>query len=218
MHIERRKSAGGKIRYSFRYRDSKTGRLMRLPQNQTPVINDDNEAEQFCRKWEAESDCARVRARRRIEWRSRYYNFDSLLEIYTEHMKKEAPNSWNNNVFYMRNYVLAYFLVERACPNLEMWGTMYQDFREWLENEAELIYKKRDQKLISYSSKNHAIKALNTFLRYMFLKNQVQRFTTCPTFKSHLINSRTADDLVRDDEFDVIHRALQEVNVERSDF
>ena len=71
---------------------------------------------------------------------------------------------------------------------------------------------------ISYGSKNHTVRALNTFLRYLQLKNQILNFRPCPSFKSHLLNTRGADDLVLEEEYQAIHKELMQLDEEIADF
>ncbi len=68
----------------------------------------------------------------------------------------------------------------------------------------------RSSNIISYSSKNHAIKSLNTFLAHLYSKKIIHRLTKCESFGSHLVNKRTIDDVVHPDEMELIYKSLME--------
>jgi len=218
MHFEKITKKSGTLEYSFRFRDPQTKKLKRLARDLTPRMNTDEEANEFCQKWNAREDAARVRGQERLAWQRKFYNFENLLSIYSEHMKRQAPNSWKNSVFFMRHYVLDFYLNKMNVPNLELWHRYYLDFTEWLIKDATLVRQTEKQTHISYGSKNHCIRSLNTFLRYMKLKNQINHFSPCPSFKSHLLNTRGADDLVSEDEYNTIYNELTQLNEEVADF
>ena len=197
MKFEKRTNKDGSSYYSFVWYDSKNDKRLRLTRTEIKKrfgkdILTEAEARECLKLLSAQYESEKVRIERRLSWQQEFYNFTSLLEQYEKSQRKRAPNSFQNNVFYMKHYVLPFFLTQKKLNNIELWPDYFEDFRDWLEKSAKLM---RGKGLISFSSKNHAIKALNTFLSHLYDKKLIQRMSKCEAFGEHLINKRDIDDV-----------------------
>lgn len=210
MNIEVRKKANGDIYYSPVYWNGK--RKVRLKISEHPPFNSLEEANEWANAKTAEFDSMKARALRRQEWKSKYYNFSKLTSEYMKHCKKVQKNSWKNTEFYLYNYVLPYFLSEKHSNNPNNWNMYFQDFKNWLEDVATTITEPK--RIISYSSKNHCIKILNTFLNYLLITNKVDPVNVYKIsgFSTDKLNSRDADDLIKPKEFEDVYNHLLRKN------
>lgn len=212
MKMELRRNKNGTSYYSFVYYDRVSKRRIRISKDDIrrrfgKEITDQTEAADICKILEAESDSLKNRIAKRVKWEDQYYNFNELIGFYEKHQKKKAPNSYKNNLHYLKYYVLPYFLSIRKCNNLAIWFDFYPDFRDWLEEEARLI--KRPEKKISYASKNHAIKSLNTFMQILHHRGIVDRFFLCESFHDSKLNTKSIDDIIKESEMEQVYAALQ---------
>ncbi|MDA9189678.1 hypothetical protein N9O57_01720 [bacterium] len=155
----------------------------------------------------AEYDSVKLRCEKRLEWREKYFNFASLLDQYTIRQKKKAPYGYKNSVHYLKYYVLPYFLNITKNNNINGWYLDYPKFKYWLEDEAKLVSKPYQN--ISYASKNHAIKALNTFMRHLKQENVVTDLHICDAYHDSKLNERTIDDVITEDEFKSVYERLK---------
>lgn len=203
--------------YSFIIYDSKTHKNIRLKKQDVRNrfgcdIKSLSEAIRINNLLKAEYNSAKERYLRKLEWQKKYYNFAGLLDEYTKRQKRKAPHGFKNNVHYLKYYVLPYFLDIVQNNNINGWHLEYRKFRNWLEDEAKLI---RDpSKNISYSSKNHAVKALNTFMRHLHQEGIINQFHACEAFDESKLNTRTIDDVISEEESikiynDLIHNNYQ---------
>jgi integrase len=210
MRVEVRKKANGGEYFSFVYWDG--DKRVRLKKGEYPNFESLEKAQQWARTKEAEVDCAKSRARKRLEWRNLYYDFSKIADEYIDYCKRTQVNSWSCTTFYFEHYVLPFFLEVKAANNPNNWSMYFEDYKDWLEKDAYTI---RDpEKLISYSSKNHCIKTLNTFLTFLVRKNlidhgNVYKVTGFPTSK---INARDASSVLSKEEFESVHQILKELN------
>lgn len=210
MRVECRKLANGKHYYSFVFWDGE--KRVRLKKDECPHFEKREDAVQWAKAKEAEIDSAKSRVMRRMQWKTQYYQFSKISDSYIENCKKTQPNSWKNTAFYLEQYVLPYFLDVKKSNNLNNWSLHFEDFKNWLEDSAYTIKKKKA--LISYSTKNHCIKTLNTFLDYARRNNLVDPANVYKMtgFSSSKIGSRDASALISEDEFRFIHSKLKESN------
>ncbi len=215
MQKDLRKNKNGSIYYSFTYFDKELGKKVRLSrayiQNRFGRdLTTTTEAEAVIKILNAEFETVRIKLEKRTQWEKEFYNFSSLLNNYTIKQRKRAPNSYKNNVHYLRYYVLHYFLMIAKCNNIDFWPDIYEEFREWLETKATLI--KGANKLISYGSKNHCIKALNTFMRLLHREKVINKLILCEKFPSYQLNERSIDDVISQDEMHAIVKQLKSQN------
>jgi integrase len=208
MKYEKRTQKNGSSYYSFVHYDSKTDKRLRLTKEEVRKrfgkdILTQAEAKECLVLLEAQYESEKVRIQRRLSWEAEYYNFTGLLESYAKAQKKKAPNSWENNVFYIKHF----FLTKKKLNNVELWEDSFEEFKDWLEKDAKLV---RGKGIISFSSKNHAIKSLNTFMKLLHSQKLVTRLTRCDAFAEHLQNARTIDDVVHPKEVESVYKMLIE--------
>ena len=160
--VETRKRAKGEVGYSIVFWDGK--KRVRLKKDSHPNFNSLEEAQEWDRANEAIRDSVKTRIIQRLQWKTQYYKFTKLSEDYIENCKKTQPNSWKNTQFYLEHYVMPFYLEVKKSNNPNNWSMHFEDFREWLEDKAETVTKPK--RSIAYSTKNHVIKTLNTFLDF----------------------------------------------------
>lgn len=213
MKFELRTNLDGTSYYSFVYYDRKSKRTVRIPREQIKSrfgndIVDKNKAMEICKILETETDSLKKRMISRVEWEKEFYNFEQILSVYENYQKKKAPNSWKNNIHYLKYYVLPFFLNIKNCSNLLSWSDYYEEFKIWLEDEAYLI--KNPEKLISYASKNHAIKALNTFIQHLYIRRILPTKIQCECFPSKNLNEKGAEEIITLEEMEAVYSTLKE--------
>lgn len=210
MRVECRKLANGDHYYSFVY--SQDGKRVRLKKDSHPHFKTRHEAEQWAKAKESELECAKSRVIRRLQWKTQFYEFAKIADDYIEDCKKTQPNSWKNTEHALHQYVYPYFLDVKKSNNPNNWSLHFDDFKDWLENEAVGIRRPRRQ--ISYATKNHCIKTLNTFMTFLMRQNLVEKSNVykMTAFPGSKINRRDASALIPEDEFRVIHQLLKEKN------
>jgi hypothetical protein len=170
------------------------------------TIITDQDADEFCRMKEGEIESTKVRIQRRLAWKSRYYDFEKLLETHIEVRKRESPNNWKNDIYYLEQYVFNFFLNGNNYSNINDWYIHFEPFKEWLET---IDAAKGSQKL-SYSTKNQCIKALNAFLKVMKRKNKIERLDQCPQFPRHLEKQKDAESVISAPEKELIYASLHD--------
>lgn len=209
-----KRDSKGNTYYSFMLYDSKSGKNVRLKKSEIQNrfgkdITSEQEAIKVESALKAEYNSARERFKRQLEWQEEYYNFKDLLDEYTKRQMRKAPNGYKNNVHYLKYYVLPYFLNIAKNNNINNWHLSYGKFKNWLEDEASLI---RDpKKRISYSSKNHAIKSLNTFMRHLKAEGIVNVLHICEAFDESKLNEKSIDDVIDESESWLVYNKLLEL-------
>ncbi len=143
MQYERRNNNNG-LYFSFVWYDTRTKKRIRLTRAEIKKrfghdITTEDEAIECLKLLHAQYETEKIKIERRLSWEKEYYNFNKLLDQYEKAQKKSAPNSWMNSVFYMKHYVLPFFLTQKKLNNIELWEDGFDDFREWLEKKAKLI-------------------------------------------------------------------------------
>ncbi len=210
MRVEERKLSNGSSYFSFVYWDGE--KRVRLKKEECPHFNSRDKAVEWAKAKEAEINTVKSRIMRRLQWKTQYYQFSKLSDEYIEYCKKTQPNSWKNSQFDLENYVIPFFLEVKKSNNPNNWSLHFEDFKKWLEESAYTVKKK--QQLISYSTKNHCIKTLNTFLDYLKKRNMVDPSNVykVTSFPSHLVGSRNAEHLIAPEEFQIVHGILKDSN------
>ncbi|MCB9228847.1 MAG: hypothetical protein H6618_04480 [Deltaproteobacteria bacterium] len=212
MRVQLRNNKDGSHYYSFLYFDTDLNKMVRLSKGYIRKrfgkdITTEEEAKMAIGVLNAEYETMRQKIEKRAQWENKYYNFRGIVESYTKYQTKNAPNSYKNNLHYLRHYVLHYFLTIADCNNIDFWPNIYDEFRHWLDHDAMLI--KTPGRSISYGAKNHCIKALNTFIRHLYNTKIVQHLTLCPKFPAHLLGERTVDDVITPDEMEQVYKHLK---------
>lgn len=210
MRVEERKLTNGKSYFSFVYWNG--SRRVRLKKNEHPAFDSKAKAEEWAKSKEAEIETTKGRILRKLQWKTQYYEFSKLADDYTEYCKKKQPNSWKNSQANLQQYVFPFFLNIKSINNVNNWPMYFEDFRKWLEDEAVTI--KRGQKKLEYSTKNHCIQTLNTFLEFLVKSNLADPASIYKMsgFSSSKCNSRDANALISCDEFKTIHQNLKDQN------
>lgn len=215
MYWQKRKDRNGKEYFSFAYHDPVLGRNVRLRRREVPFgIDTEEKADQFCRLKEAEHEAARIRIQRKLEWKNKFYDFANLVEQFTVEIKRMAPNSWENSLYYLEHYAFPFFLGDKQCNNLNNWSALYDEFREWLDVRRT----SRGDKSLSYSTKNHVISALNSFMVVMKKKGQVAEIDKCQKFPGHLLKVRSGEDVLSKYEAEDIYSRLLDISHDSADF
>ncbi len=210
MKYERRENANGSHYYRFSFYDSKIKKQTHLTKAEVRKrfgrdIVDEDDARECLKLLAAKVESEKIRVQRRLEWQDKYYSFAKLADLYEEKQKKKAPNSWQNNCFYLRHYVLFFFLQKQKINLLDLWADHFEKFTTWLETAQKI----RGKGVIAYASKNHAIKALNTFLDHLEAERAITFSQRCPAFPEYLLYSRTIDDVVLPQEMEQIYEELK---------
>lgn len=220
MRFEKRKTRKNEVYYSFLYWDPKSKKRIRLRRSEVPAdIDCDSKAEEFCRTKEAELQSISLKVKRELEWKRKYYDFEQLLELYAKRRKTEAPNSWETDVYYLEQYVFTFFLTIKKTNNLNVWELHFEDLRDWLEKEAELVKQKGKNTKLAYATKNACIKALNRFLATMVRQQKMKGpATKCQMFPKHQLNRKGIESYINGNEANSIFEKLVELDNEVADF
>ncbi len=193
----------------FMYYDSTLKKNVRLRVGEIPPsLVSDADADAFCRQKESELEATKIRILRRLKWKSRYHNFEDLLEIFRNERIKESPNNWKNDIYYMEHYVLNFFINQNTFANMNDWYYYFESFKSWLEKVKTV----KGNSTLAYSTKNQCIKALNAFLKIMNRKNKVDRVTKCQQFARHLENSKNAEEVISETDAKKIYQELIRIN------
>jgi integrase len=210
MRVEARKLSSGEQYFSFVYWDGE--KRVRLKKDECPHFDSREKAETWAKAKEAEVNSAKSRVIRRLQWKTQFYEFSKISDTYIEYCKKTQPNSWKNTAFYLEQYVLPFFLEVKKSNNPNNWSLHFEDFKAWLEDDAFTI--KKNRVLISYSTKNHCIKTLNTFLDFLKRQNMVDPVSVYKVtgFSANKVGSRDASSLISEEEFKSVHGHLKELN------
>lgn len=216
MRAERRTYSNGEDYFSIVYYDGK--KKVRLKQTEHPKFETFEEAQEWAKAKAASYDCLKARAMKRLEWKSKYYNFKELIDEYESWCKKAQKNSWKNTLFYLQNYVIHYFLDVVKENNPNNWPTYFEKFKNWLEEDAKTT--RKPIRNISYSSKNHCIKSLNTFLSFLVRNGKADpaNIYKITGFGRSTMNYRDADSLIPRKEFDHIYKRMLELDEQSAIF
>ena len=180
------------IGYDAKIKDNRRLRVSEIPPHLlTKNTATDEQADEYCNKWDAVHDAAKVRIGRLLEWRESYGNFNDLVSIYEQVRKTEdATNSWTGDIQHLTQQVLPFFLIEKNCPNMELWSDYFEDFRDWLMKQ-EPVKKRNGQTTYAYATLNRCISTLNTFMETMKRRNKLTKLPSkCRFFKKGLLNRR----------------------------
>jgi len=217
MHIQKRKLAKG-VRYYLRYwKDNKN---CCVPKK---VIEDDPsfigeypfrtraEAQKFIKLSNRLKDYKNhAQGLRTLKEKNRLSDFDEYRVQFFKDVKTKAPNSFDAVMGYYNNYVEMYFLHIKKEYNIAKWYLLFRDFRYWLRDEAT---SSRNDMPISYSTKNHCIGALNSFLFSMQQMNIIPYSSKakCRLFPRHLVdqNARTVKDIISPNEYEKIRSRIK---------
>ena len=208
MYWEKR-GAAEEMQYCFIYWDPIAKTNIRIKQSDVPQdIETDAQADAFCRLKEAETEASKLRIARKLAWQKKFYDFEELLEIFEKEVQKRAPNSWQGQLYYLKQYGLDFFLNKKQSNNLNNWSLYFEEFRDWLLTVK--TGKTTQSQRLAYSSRNNVIGSVNIFLDIMFRKGKCELQPKCQKFPRHLLNRRDAEDVISTDEVKIITALLQE--------
>lgn len=210
--INRRTKKPDGWRYIFRKYNPETQRTEPVPVKQLPAhiryCQSDEIAEAYCKSKLAEEDAIKFRAKKRLEWKTKYANFEKLLVKFEKWQAKNAPNSYKNDVFYLEKYALHFFLDEKQSHdinNLDVWSLFYDDFKKWL-GEVKPLKWNRDK--LALNTQNRIIKALNMFLE-MVGKDLEKKFPKCPQHSFDDLPRVSAEDILSETEIKSVLASLK---------
>jgi integrase len=204
MKYEKRTNKDGSSYYSFVTSDRKRLTREQIRDRFGKDILTEEEAAECVKLLDTKYEADKAKVAKRLAWEQKFYNFKALLDQYMVKQKKKAPNSWQNNEFYLKYYVLHYFLQVAKLNNIELWFDHYDSFRDWLETAKTV----KSNRPIAAHSRNHAIKSLNTFMDHLYQANILSTYKKCEMFPEHMLNRRDVDDVVLEHEMETIYAKL----------
>jgi integrase len=167
------------------------------------------EAEKFAKSKSAEIDAVKVRVLKLKEWQEKFHDFKELLDEFSKTHQVKAPNSWQNDVYYLETYVFPFFLGKQLSNNVQNWVLYYQQFKAHLMEVKPLKYTKEN---LAINTQNKIIKALNLFLAFLCETHpELGRFEKCSVYPKHMCNKATADDILEEHEIPVLYQALMDI-------
>lgn len=208
------------IRWEFRRYDMNSKRYERVPVLEIPPeireSQDSEKVAEFCKLKNAEINAVSTRKKATTDWKHKYPAFDLLLAEFAKYQVIRAPNSWENDLYYLQSYVMKFFT--RKSPsddtmNILNWHLYYEEFRQWLSVEKPLKWQKKN---LALNTQNRIIKALNVFLN-MVGKKVGQEFPKCPTHNREELNQVTADDIFSQEEIKNLQFALKGIRPDSYD-
>lgn len=216
MYVTKITLKNGVHYYSFSYTCQKTKKRVKLKKSEHPLFTDKNEAILWAKSQEAHRQIEKTRVELALKWRNEYFNFNQLLKEFSNWYQYEAPNSYQQTIIRLEHYVFRFFLQEKKCGNVAQWNLYHEEFKGWLRNCISL----RTGKVISYSTKNHAIKALNNFTTFLRKHNKLTASDAvkCESFAKHLVKDRSYEDIVSSEEFIKLYDSLELLQGDVSDF
>lgn len=196
--------------FSFIYYDKYLGKNRRLGKAQVPSwVQTLEDAERFCRNHEAEGEATKLRVQLREAWKTKYHDFSELLVKYVEDRKSAAPNSWENDLYYLEQYVLHFFLEIADSNSIQGWPNHFSAFKKWLRSVKPL---KGSKPTLAISTQNHCIKALNTFLSFAYQEHQITLTEKCPVHPRRLIRRKDIESVISDEERKAVGRELRKID------
>ncbi len=175
-------------------------------------------AEEFIKNCNSLDDYKRhANGLKNLKDKKAFGNFKKMREIYFEELKENCKRSYNASELYFDNYVLPYFLDVAKEYNINRWHLHFKNFRRWLVSSAYKssvsVNKRKEKDIISYSTKNHCIRTLNTFLSCMREENKLlpECEIRCKSFTKDKVdqNARGVDDIVLPIEYARIRKRIK---------
>ena len=215
MFIDKRILKDGSHYYSFSYND-KNGKRIRLKKSEHPHFTDRKTAEAWSKSQKAFEQSQKNLIAQKLEWKSQYFEFDSLVIKYADWQKSQAPNSWENNITWLEQYVLPWFLSFKKQNNVNGWHFLYSEFIDYLRDEATTT--SRGTKL-AVASSNKVIHTLNSFVRFLGKYNLIDPSAAikCEAFPDSLQKTKSFDNVIKPDEFSIIEKKLSEAHKPSAD-
>lgn len=225
IHLQKRKLANGREAYYLRYWDK--GKNKCVP---VRVVRQDRAfrgvypfptkeaGEEFIRTSRAMDDYRRhSNGLKYLKDKKAMADFLEMRDEFIIDIKISSPRSWKSGELYLDKYVFPYFLEVVNEFNINKWHLYFKDYRIWLVENA---YKssvpnneRTGRDLISYSTRNHCIRILNTFLTSMRERGKLipECEIKCKSFPQHQVNenARGVNDIISELEFERVRRDLR---------
>jgi hypothetical protein len=114
----------------------------------------------------------RAYVEQKLAWKNQHYQFESLVRKFENWQKERAPQSYSNNVYYLEQWVLNYYLNVRQQNNVNSWHLHFQDFRDWLQTDARQVVRGKDKPLAA-GTINNILRTVNVFLSFLEAYNLI---------------------------------------------
>ncbi len=214
MFIDKRRNKSG-IYYSFSYMNDE-GIRVRLKKSEYPHFTNEEDARAWANSQSAQRQSQKDQLKKKLAWRTQFYEFPPLVEKFTKHQIEQAPNSYENSVFYLEHYALYWFLNIKKQNNINGWHFIYHEYRQWLSEEAVTLQGTK----LAYSTRNKAIHALNSFLGFLASTGDISQDAAkkCPAYADSLLNVKGFESVIDQQEFEYIHKRLIDIDPPSADF
>lgn len=218
MYVHQRKDRQGRVYFSFSYVEGKSGKRVRLRKGQHPHFSDRADAEAWAKSQAGIRAAEAAWHLRKAAWRAQFNDLGEYLKVYTKWQKKKAPNSWRNSVASLEHYVFPFFATKKQSNNINQWHLFYQEFVDWLGDEAETAG--RTPGRITKGTANGVIRALNTFMTCMRTYNRLDAdlVAKCPSFPEHELNRMGFEHVIQVDEMNRVWEQLKRIDDAVADF
>ncbi len=205
------------VRWVFTKYNPSTRVTEKVPMNAVPLhirnATDEKIVAEYCNSQSAIEDAARYRAKMRSAWRNKYTDKAKILEEFAKYQEGRAPNSWQNDVYYLEKYAFHFFLDKKESPNHWDWNVHFDEFRTWLKTVKPARWERKN---LSLNTQNKVIRALNVFFE-MVASRTGKAVIKCPQYKRSELNQVTALDLFEPSEIAKIQDALMEISKDSHD-
>ncbi|MFW7382397.1 MAG: hypothetical protein ACOH5I_26605 [Oligoflexus sp.] len=200
--------------YSIRYVSPLTGKLTRIPKKKTGSLATHEAVETWAKEHLPNILAWEIAIVEKQRWRT-FVKVVRVVEEYRLHRISEVPKSARQDLSFLDNYVLPFFVAEQQQEDANTWFRYYRQFKVWLRDTA----KTEKGKPLAVSSANKAINALNHFMKFLRDYHYIayENFRPLEAFAGRLERRRSADDVVYEEEFKLVWRRLQETNALYSD-
>ena len=193
--------------------------MCRLPQDQVPELASEEEARAWAKSQTAIHSARKAHIANKLAWKTKYYQFSELIELYAKWQQPRAPNTYKSNVYYLEQWIFPFFLNEKSSNNVNNWHLYLQEFVDWLQTDDALVKKRRTTKLAA-STVNNIVKTLNTFLACLVSYHKIDPDSVrkAPTLPEHTLNRRTFADVILEPEMRNVHAKMSELFMPAADF
>lgn len=141
----------------------------------------------FQRKFCQENHARFVRAKAHYEWLEQFEDFESRIEKFEDWRKLRSPNNYRNDIAYLKNYVLKFYLHEKAVNNPMLWAEHHNEFREWL-GKVQPVSSGLER--LSRGTRNNILRSLHAFYKYMEEVDGKGPFRRCRLFSKNELNAK----------------------------
>jgi integrase len=208
MYLDTRKNKKGQLRFRFTYLDH-LGNRLRYPAADTPIFKTREEAEKWARSQSAAMGAKKAFIEKKLEWKTKHYQFNELLTKFQGWQKERAPNSWKNNVLYLEQWVLHWFLNIKGLNNVNTWHLYFHEFSDWLSTNANQLIRGKS-KPIAAGTINNILRTVNVFLTFLQSYNLIDPSSVqkTPVLPSHKLGSRGYKDIILEEELELICKRI----------